>query len=564
MSGLPSFKIAVVGDTATQLLCTAIRGMGVEKGYNIDLFESEYNQVERQLLDPTSDLYQFNADFIVIFQSTHKLGEHHSMLNVEQQASLADERINFLASVCENPALAGKKIIYFNYPEIEDTVFGSYANKVDSSFTFQVRKLNYELMRLSLQYQNLFICDIAGLQNKLGRDFMFATNVYTSTEMILSMDALPYVASRVMDIVCAVKGQFKKCLILDLDNTVWGGVIGDDGLEGIQLGHGLGIGKAFTEFQMWVKKLKQRGIIICIASKNNEEIAKEPFEKHPDMVLKLDDIAVFQANWETKVDNIRTIQSILNIGFDSMVFLDDNPFERNMVRENIKGITVPELPEDPAEYLEYLYSLNLFETASYSNLDKDRTKQYQVEAQRVSLSKTFTNEADFLKSLNMVSVVSGFTKFNTPRVAQLSQRSNQFNLRTVRYTDADIEALANDPNVIDLSFTLEDKFGDNGLIAVVIMKPLDNDTLFVDTWFMSCRVLKRGMENFTLNTMVEKAKAAGYKKIIGEYLPTPKNKMVENLYLGLGFVNIEGTKNARFELSVDEYQNRITCIKLKY
>jgi len=561
--GLPVFKIAVVGDTATQLLCTAIRGMGVERGYNIDLFEAEYNQVERQLLDPTSDLYLFDADFIVIFQSTHKLGEHHSMLSTEQQSSLADERISFLASVCENPALAGKKIIYFNYPEIEDTVFGSYANKVESSFTYQVRKLNYELMRLSQQYQNLFICDIAALQNKLGRDMMFAANVYTSTEMILSMDALPYVASRVMDIVCAVKGQFKKCLILDLDNTVWGGVIGDDGLEGIQLGHGLGIGKAFTEFQMWVKKLKQRGIIICVASKNNEETAKEPFEKHPDMVLKLDDIAVFQANWETKVDNIRTIQSILNIGFDSMVFLDDNPFERNIVRENIKGITVPELPEDPAEYLEYLYSLNLFETASYSNLDKDRTKQYQVEAQRVSLSKTFTNEADFLKSLNMVSVVSGFTKFNTPRVAQLSQRSNQFNLRTVRYTDADIEALANDPNVIDLSFTLEDKFGDNGLIAVIIMKPLDKETLFVDTWFMSCRVLKRGMENFTLNTMVEKAKAAGYKKIVGEYLPTPKNKMVENHYTGLGFTPVEAAATAQYVLKVDEYQNRECYIETK-
>ena len=563
ISGLSKIKVAVIGDTATQLLCTAIRGMGVERGYNIDLFEAEYNQVERQLLDPTSDLYQFNAEFIVIFQSTHKLGEHHSMLTTDLQATLADERINFLACVCENPALAGKKIIYFNYPEIEDTVFGSYANKVDSSLTFQVRKLNYKLMRLSQQYQNLFICDIAGLQNKLGRDVMFAANVYTSTEMILSMDALPYIASRVMDIVCAVKGQFKKCLILDLDNTVWGGVIGDDGIEGIQLGHGLGIGKAFTEFQMWVKKLKQRGIIICVASKNNEDTAKEPFEKHPDMVLKLDDIAVFQANWETKVDNIRTIQSILNIGFDSMVFLDDNPFERNMVRENIKGITVPELPEDPAEYLEYLYSLNLFETASYSNLDKDRTKQYQVEAQRVSLSKTFTNEADYLKSLNMLSVVSGFTKFNTPRVAQLSQRSNQFNLRTIRYTDADIEALANDPNVIGLSFTLEDKFGDNGLIAVIIMKPLDKETLFVDTWFMSCRVLKRGMENFTLNTMVEKAKAAGYKKIVGEYLPTPKNKMVENHYSGLGFSEIEDAETAQYELNVNEYQPRECYIETK-
>lgn len=554
--GMPLVRIALLGDTATQFLVNAIKGTGIERGYNIDLFEAEYNQVERQFMDPTSDLYQFDADFIVVFQSTHKLGEHHCTLPVEQQMSLAEERLQFITGICTNPALVNKKIIYFNYPEIEDAVFGSYANKVESSFTYQVRKLNYELMRLSQQFPNLFICDVAGLQNKIGRDQMFAANVYTSTEMVLSIDALPYVASRVMDIVCAVKGQFKKCLILDLDNTVWGGVIGDDGLEGIQLGHGLGIGKAFTEFQMWVKKLKQRGIIICVASKNNEETAKEPFEKHPDMVLKLDDIAVFQANWDTKVDNIRTIQQILNIGFDSMVFLDDNPFERNIVRENIPGITVPELPEDPAEYLEYLYSLNLFETASYSNLDKDRTKQYQVEAQRVSLSKTFTNEADFLKSLNMVSVVSGFTKFNTPRVAQLSQRSNQFNLRTVRYTDADIEALANDPDVIDLSFTLEDKFGDNGLIAVVIMKPQDKETLFVDTWFMSCRVLKRGMENFTLNTMVEKAKVAGYKKIIGEYLPTPKNKMVEQHYTALGFTAIEGASTSQYELVLNDYTPR--------
>lgn len=556
LSTLPKIKIALDGDTATQLLCTAIRGTGALRGYNIELFEAEYSQVEQQLLIPTSDLHHFDADFIVVFQSTHKLGEKHSVLTSDKQLSLADDRLSFVASICENPALTSKKIIYFNYPEIDDTIFGSYANKVESSFTYQVRKLNYELMKLSQLYPNLFICDIADLQNKFGRDKMFAPNTYTSTEMVFRMDVLPYVANRVMDIVCAIKGQLKKCLILDLDNTLWGGVIGDDGLEGIQLGHGLGIGKMFTEFQMWIKKLKQRGIIICVASKNYEEVAKEPFEKHPDMVLKLDDIAVFQANWETKVDNIRTIQQILNIGFDSMVFLDDNPFERNMVRENIPGITVPELPEFPEDYLEYLYSLNLFETASYSNLDKDRTKQYQVEAQRVSLSKTFTNEADFLKSLNMESTVSGFNKFNTPRVAQLSQRSNQFNLRTVRYTDADIEALANDPDVIDLSFTLEDKFGDNGLIAVVIMKPLDKETLFVDTWFMSCRVLKRGMENFTLNTMVKIAKDKGYKKLIGEYLPTPKNKMVEKHYPELGFSKVSSAETAQYVLEVDEYQQR--------
>ena len=551
----PICKVALLGDTATQLLVTSIRGEAIDRGLNLKIYEADYNQVERQLMDSTSELYEYDAEILIIFQSTHKLGEYHSSLPNSRQELLADERLSFIASLCENPSFANKKIIYFNYPEIEDTVFGSYANKVESSFSFQIRKLNYELMKLSGQYSNLFVCDIVGLQNMLGRRFMFAPNVYMTTEMVFSVNALPYVASRVVDIIAAIKGHFKKCLILDLDNTVWGGVIGDDGLEGIELGHGLGIGKAFTEFQMWVKKLKQRGIIICVASKNNYETAKEPFEKHPDMVLKLDDIAVFQANWETKVDNIRTIQSILNIGFDSMVFLDDNPFERNMVRENIPSITVPELPDDPAMYLEYLYSLNLFETASYSNADKDRTKQYQVEAKRVSLSKTFTNEADFLKSLNMVSTVSGFTKFNIPRVAQLSQRSNQFNLRTIRYTEADIESMAKDPNVIDLSFTLEDKFGDNGLIAVVILKKLDQETLFVDTWFMSCRVLKRGMENFTLNTMVEYAKEKGYKRIIGEYIPTPKNRMVELHYLNLGFTQLE-SESYQYVLDMDSYLPR--------
>ena len=561
--GLAPLKVALVGDTATQFLATALRATGCLRGFLFDLFEAEYNQVERQFLDPTSELRAFDADFIILFQSTHKLAEHHSLQNSEGQEHLADERLAFVEALCQDAAFAAKRIICLNYPEIEDTVFGSYANRVTASLTWQVRSLNYGLMQLSRQYQNLFLCDLAALQNKFGRDWLFAPNIYMSTEMVLSLDALPYVAARIVDIIVAVRGQFHKCLILDLDNTLWGGVIGDDGIEGIQLGHGLGIGKAFSEFQQWALKLRQRGIIICVASKNDEATAKEPFLHHPDMLLKLEDIAVFQANWETKVDNIRTIQHILNIGFDSMVFLDDNPFERAIVRENIPGITVPELPEDPALYLEYLYSLNLFETASYSDGDKDRTRQYQVEAQRVQLAKTFDNEEAFLRSLEMCSMVSGFTKFNTPRVAQLTQRSNQFNLRTVRYTEGDIAALAADPKVIDLSFTLEDRFGDNGLIAVVIMKPLDAETLFIDTWLMSCRVLRRGVEHFVLNTLVTQAREAGYRRIIGEYLPTPKNGMVEKHYPDLGFTPLPDAATAQYYLDLDSYQEKKCFIELK-
>ena len=554
---MPVIKVALVGDTATQLLSTAIQGTGIDRGFHIDLFEAEYNQVEQQFMDPGSDLHAFDPEFIIVFQSTHKWAEKHALTGNEGKVSLAEERLDFVRTIC---ASSRAKIIYLNYPEIDDTVFGSYANKVSLSFSWQVRKFNYGLMELAQETANLFVCDLAALQNKYGRNWLFDASIYTSTEMILSVDSLPYVSARILDVVCALKGKFKKCLILDLDNTVWGGVVGDDGLEGIQLGHGLGIGKAFTEFQMWVKKLKDRGIILCICSKNDEDKAKEPFEKHTDMVLRLGDIAVFMANWETKVDNIRSIQQILNIGFDSMVFLDDNPFERNIVREHIPDITVPELPEDPADYLEFLYSLNLFETASYSSTDKDRTKQYQVEAQRSSYAKTFQDEAAFLQSLDMVSTVEGFTKFNTPRVAQLSQRSNQFNLRTVRYTEGDIEALSSDPDVIPITFTLEDKFGDNGLICVIIMKKTAPETLFVDTWFMSCRVLKRGMENFTLNTMVAKAREKGYKRIVGEYLPTVKNGMVKDHYDRLGFTPLG---DGRYELDAETYQDKECYIKTK-
>ena len=553
--GFPQVTVALLGDSATQFLSTALKGEGVARGLSLDIFEAEYNQVERQVLDPTSDLYAFGADYTVIFQSSHKLLEKYSLANAAGRSSLAGDRLAFVRTLCET---VKGHIIYFNYPEIGDGVFGSYQNKVEDSFIWQVRKLNLGLMELSREYPQLFICDLAELQAKLGRDFCFDSSVYVSTEMLLSLDALPYVASRTLDILCAIRGSFKKCLILDLDNTLWGGVVGDDGWENIQVGHGLGIGKAFTEFQQWIKKLKDRGIIICVCSKNDEDKAREPFEKNPEMVLRLDDFAVFIANWDNKADNIRTIKEILNIGFDSMVFLDDNPFERNLVRENLPEICVPELPEDPGDYLEYLYGLNLFETASYSSADKNRTKQYQAEARRIGSARAFTDENAFLQSLGMVSEVSGFNGFNIPRVAQLSQRSNQFNLRTIRYTEDQVRALGTDDRFKCFSFTLADKFGDNGLICVVILEKQDARTLFIDTWFMSCRVLKRGMEHFTLNTIVRYARENGFTHIVGEYLPTAKNGMVADHYLRLGFSPVPDAPGRLFMLDVTGYEPK-TC-----
>jgi len=534
-SGLKKIKIAVLGDTSTQFLVQAIRGLGFDLGIDLQVWEADYDQIENQVFDTGSELYKSKPEVVIIFRSSQKLLNKYNKLHTEQRKLLA---ANELSSVDQlYSALKQElncKVIFYNYTEIDDSVFGNYANKTESSFLFQLRKLNVELMNFAATHPDFNLCDLSMLQNLEGRKKFFQPSVYINTEMVLSIDVLPKVAAKTLDIINAINGKIKKCVILDLDNTLWGGTIGDDGIENIQLGH-LGIGKAFTEFQHWLKKLSTRGIILAVCSKNNEPTAKEPFGKHPDMVLRLDDMAVFVANWENKADNIRQIQQVLNIGFDSMVFIDDSPFERNMVRENIPGICVPEMPEDPAEYLEYLYSLNLFETASYSGEDANRTALYQVESKRITARQSFANEDDYLKSLNMVSVVEPFNKFNIPRVAQLSQRSNQFNLRTVRYTDADAERLSGSDQHLTFAFTLEDNFGDNGLICAAVLKAENGNSLFFENWFMSCRVLKRGMEHFVLNTIAGFAAEKGYTQLVGEFLPTAKNEIVKDHFLNLGF-----------------------------
>lgn len=558
-SGCQVFRVAVLGDTSTQFLVQALRGCGYEAGLDLQIWEAEYDQISRQVQDPESGLYQYKPEIIILFQSTHKLLNRYNKLPADQQANLAAETLENLEVLTSTlSAKLNAKIIYYNFPEIDDAVFGNHANKTGSSFLFQLRKLNYELMLFASDHPGFYLCDLSSLQNQTGRSNFFQPSVYINSEMVLSIDILAKVAERTVSILSAISGKFRKCLILDLDNTLWGGVIGDDGLENIQLGH-LGIGKAYTEFQQWIKKLQKRGIILAVCSKNTESVAKEPFEKHPDMVLRPDDIAVFVSNWENKVDNIRHIQRVLNIGFDSMVFIDDNPFERNMVREHIPDICVPEMPEDPADYLEFLYAENLFETISVSGEDAERTRQYQAESRRMSVQKQFESEDDFLNSLQMCALVEPFNKFNTPRAAQLSQRSNQFNLRTLRYTDADVTRIATDAKYVPFTFTLEDRFGDNGLICVVVMKKESADTLFIENWFMSCRVLKRGMEHFVLNTLAAYAKDNGFVQLTGEYLPTAKNEMVKDHYASLGFTAHDG----QWILDLRNYKEKKCFIKNK-
>jgi FkbH-like protein len=557
--GFKKIRIALLGDSSTQLLAQAIRGSGYNNQVDIDVFDADFNQVDRLIMDISSELYEHKPDYTVIFESGHRLLQKFNKISDGERIDFAMSQFSRkkkLVSILQ--ANSKTKVISFNYTEIDDKVFGNYANKVQSSFIFQLRKFNYLLTEYATINSGLYICDISSIQNSIGRDLLFSPSIYVSTESVLSIYALPFVADSIVQIISAIEGSIKKCLILDLDNTVWGGVVGDDGLENIKIGS-LGIGKAFTEFQYWVKKLQQRGIILCVCSKNTESVAKEPFEKHPDMVLQLKDFSVFKANWNNKVDNIKSIQKTLNIGFDSMVFLDDNPVERGIVSESIQNITVPELPEDPAEYLEYLYSLNLFETASYSEEDIKRTEQYYIKAKIEEEILTSTNENDFLKNLEMFSNVQHFNSFSIPRVAQLSQRSNQFNLRTVRYTEADIKNIVESNQFITFFFTLEDKYGDNGVISAIILEKYKLKELFIDTWFMSCRVIKRSMENFVLNTIVKYALNNGYRTLVGEYLPTIKNVLVKDHYKDLGFTEVNGL----WELDIDKYGDKKTFINIK-
>lgn len=552
----PQYKLAVMGDCATQHLATAIRGYGAYAGLGLSVFDADYNQINALVMDEHSELYEFMPDAVLLQMCTQKLYERFCEAPLQNRSSFAETVFGQIRGIWQR---IGSKItiLQCNFPLLDDGVFGQFGNKTADSFLFQQRKLNYLLMEGCQEIKNVYLIDLDSLQTQLGQEAFSDTKLYYIAKMPICVNALPAVAKRVVDMIQAIRGSVKKCVVLDLDNTLWGGVIGDDGLSGIQIGE-LGTGHAFSDFQAWLKQLKNRGILLTVCSKNNEPTAKEPFEKHPEMVLRLEDFSMFVANWEDKASNIRAIQQTLNIGMDSLVFLDDNPFERNLVRGLIPEITVPELPEDPALYLSYLRQLGLFETASYSAEDSQRTDQYRTQADRAIFEASFQSYDDYLAGLEMKAVAAPFDPFHYPRIAQLTQRSNQFNLRTVRYTEAEIASLAEDAGHICLYFTLRDKFGDHGLISVVILDKQPQDVLFISEWLMSCRVLKRGMEEFIVDKILHTALDQGFRKVVGEYLPTPKNAMVKDLYERMGFTRISGSRFEADPLQFTYHKNFIS------
>lgn len=561
--GMRKVKMAVVADWSVQMLCQAIRGFAYTKGLNVQIYEGSYDQMESELLDPTSSLYAFEPEYILVFPCAEKLQEKFLRTPEDIRPSLAQNEAHRIQMLCESAgANSSAKIILSNYCEIHDGIYGNHAALVQASFTSIQREVNQKICQIAAGDSRAYLLDISALQGIYGRRSMHDPRLYYASKTVFAIDFLPVLAEQIIKIVHVILGSVKKCIITDLDNTLWGGVIGDDGLEGIRIGS-YGLGMVYSDLQAWIKEHAKRGVAVAVCSKNNEDTAKEPFEKHQEMVLRLEDISVFVANWDDKATNIKRIQKILNIGFDSMVFLDDNPFERELVRTMLPEVTVPELPEDPAEYLPYLQQLALFETVYVSDEDKNRTRLYRQEADRLQLEQQVSSIDEYLESLQLRATARPFDGYSIPRAAQLSQRSNQFNLRTKRYTEQDLEFFAQHPEkFVTFTVSLKDKFGEYGIISVVILEKRDDKTLFLDTLFMSCRVLKRSVEEYVFNKTVELAAEQGIETILGEYLPTKKNAMVKDLLGKYGFEKYAADENGTsWKLNVARYTQNKTFVE---
>ena len=558
-------KVALLADFASQQLTVVLKTLFFKSGFNADILEAEFDSIDHSIYSGDSGLEAFAPELVLILESTQVLRAKY-YASKENTASFADEwvsqaeaRWDHLKQKC--PAAV---ILQSSFVLPYEKPFGNYGNRVAGTFSAVAGNLNSKLAALSASRRDVLIVDVDSIASFVGKKSWSDERLWALYKYPCALEYFPLIAQALVDIALALKGIAVKCVIVDLDNTIWGGVIGDDGLEGIKLGHG-DEGENFLLFQNFLLELKRRGILLAVCSKNESENARLPFQKHPEMILHEDDFAVFVANWDEKPKNIRLIQETLNIGFDSMVFLDDSAFERNFVRQILPEVIVPELPEDPANYVKYLSELNLFETASYSEADSSRTRMYQQEMERKLTKSKFENYDDYLKSLDMKITLNHFALIDLARSAQLLQRSNQFNLATRRYSEAQCEAFMKDEDsYLPVCVSLRDRFGDYGLISCVIVSWKGAEAL-IDEWVMSCRVLFRGVEQCTMNHIFNIAKQKGITRVVGYYIPSDKNKMVQDFYGKFGFKLKERSPEGvcRWAAAVADYEPKTVLMEVQ-
>jgi FkbH-like protein len=555
-SSLKAVRLALLGSSTLKHLVSGIRVAGLRRGLWIEVFEGDYGQYLHELLETKSQLHQFAPEFVCFaFDAPHLLkmaqGDPSAAIQHLQTCwKLATEA--FACTVIQQTAL----------PVLPDA-FGSNEHRMVESPQHLVATFNWALATAA---------DAAGVHllavdKYSARDGLTAWHdpaLWLRTQQEVHPAASPLYGDLLVRLIAAQRGRSAKCLVLDLDNTLWGGVIGDDGLNGIVLGPGNPTGEAFAAIQRYALRLKQRGILLAVCSKNDEANALAPFDSHPDMLLKRTDIACFIANWSDKAGNLRHIATTLNIGTDALVFVDDNPFERNLVRREMPEVMVPELPADPALYVDSIARSGYFEALHLTEEDRARAEQYRANAERDSLRASTTDLAGYLSSLQMELTAAPFDEAGMQRIVQLINKTNQFNLTTRRYTEPEARALLQDKHAMTWQIRLKDRFGDNGMIALLIGRHTAKSDLEIDTWLMSCRVLGRQVELESLNLLVAAAQRAGLKRIIGEYRPTAKNAMVKKMFEQLGFSLIETADDGttRWALTVDSYVPLQTPIRV--
>jgi len=555
-------RLAILGGYSLYPLHEFIEHLAEVEGFPCEVWLGDYDNYIAEIMDDDSDLYTFQPQVVLLLPSenrckyTGRLTDPRAMQQAEAQRTV--ESLLDLARRVNDKTRAEVIITNFMLPSRHD--LGAFRSRtLGSDWAFR-KWVNLEL-GLSAP-PCLHICDLAFLAARHGGLMARDERSWFESKQPCSPALMVELAREAAHLIASLKRAQKKVLVLDLDNTLWGGVVADDGLDGIVLGDTSPRGEAFKAFQKYIHSLKQRGVLLAVCSKNDLAKAVEPFEKHPEMVLRMEDIVSFKANWEPKSENIRQMAPELNLGLDSFVFVDDNPAEIEIVRQFAPEVTTILLGPDPSGYVAQLQDCRLFEPRNITAEDAERTSQYRSEAERKALESSVTDMGSYLDSLQMESAITEFVPVDVPRISQLINKSNQFNLTTHRRSEAEVTAVMNAPDFVGFSVRLKDRFGDHGLISVVIGE-IAGDTLKIDTWLMSCRVLKRQVEDEVLNELARLALLRGCSRIEGIYLPTPKNEMVRDFYSRMGFtLTAESETKREFELRLETFQPLPTKIKM--
>jgi FkbH-like protein len=540
--GLTPKRIAVLGGSTTAEVVDQLEIFLLLHGINATFYQSEYGQYYEDALFPRQELVDFKPELIYV---------HTTSVNVQAYPAMRDDR-DAVLSLLENQLDRFRAVWdgierHFKCPILQNNFEEPWQRPLGNldATDFRGRSrfisdLNAAFVLEAEKRKHLYIHDIHYLSARLGMDHWFNPRLWYLYKYALEMEMIPHLARQLAAVMAALWGKTNKCLVLDLDNTLWGGVIGDDGLHGIRIGTGNAEAEAHTDLQRYARELKDRGIILAVCSKNEEENARAGF-MHQDSILRQEDFTAFQANWDPKSQNIELIAREVNIGIDSLVFVDDNPAEREIVRAQLPQIKVPDIGSEVTDFVRILDRGALFETVSLSAEDLARSQQYHENNKRGAQQAQFATYDDFLASLQMRAEIAPFNDQYRERITQLINKTNQFNLTTMRCTEMEVEQMAASPAYITLYGRLRDNFGDNGLIAVTAGK-ISGSELHIDLWLMSCRVLKRGMEDAMLERLCQLAVNRGMTTLIGYYRPTQKNKMVAGFYSGFGFEKISETE----------------------